>query len=82
MVLFLGAGLGASGLPGSQGSVLGLVLHADAVIDEVTSLPHPLVLVLLPFSEAPLVGDEDLKDNNIILKSAQHWEEVHFISMT
>merc|ERR1719239_2071885 len=46
--------------PHREGSVLGHVLHVDAVGLEAAIGPHLLVLVTLPLGEAKLLADEDL----------------------
>merc|ERR1719318_1643334 len=46
--------------PHREGSVLGHVLHVDAVGLETAIGPHLLVLVTVPLGEAKLLADEDL----------------------
>ena len=52
--------IGLNLAPGGERSMVRLVLNAHAVLDELTALPHALVVGTLPLGEAPLLADVDL----------------------
>ena len=63
---FLDAGqLSLNLAPRGQGAVLGQILHVGAVGLKPAFLPHRVVVLAIPLSEAPLLRDVDLKKKNM-----------------
>lgn len=47
--------------PGGDRAVVGLVLHGDAVADQLAVGAHAQVVVAVPLGEAPLARGDDLQ---------------------
>jgi len=52
--------LGVSGHPGLEGTVVGMVLNADAIRGQVERLAHALVILTRPAGEAPFARNDQL----------------------